>query len=107
MGILGKREGAQENLVRKEEMQRKAGEEGRKRSFYVKPTLSLTPWGVLTCVAPRSVCHWLKAAPRDKSIHETGSQTWTTDWGLPTERGLSEGRSGKEVGRCKLYIQDG
>ena len=35
MGILGKRESAQEDLVRKEEMKEKAGEEAGKEVFYV------------------------------------------------------------------------
>lgn len=104
MGILGKRESAQGDLVKKEEMQARPGEEGKDRRVFCEACSQLDPRGSSdTYVAPRSVCHWLKAASRDKSIHETESQTWRTDWCLPTESGLSERCSGKEVSRCKLF----
>ena len=85
-------------------MQERPGDEGKERSVLHEAYSQLDPMGSSDmCVAPRSVCHWLKAASRDKSIHETESRTWRIDRCLPTESGLSERCSGKEVSRCELF----
>ena len=51
MGILGKRDRVLRGTWSgRNRCRRDQGKKARKEVFYMKPTLSLTPWGVLTCV---------------------------------------------------------